>query len=353
MAIRKSVILIILLGIFSFSFAGVQAAQFSPPQQTILAQSGGLTDRDYEPITLDTVSQITELTRVQAQAGLSDINWSPNGTTFGVSGFGSTVLAYRTFTLNEPPVPLIGESQNALMLAVRISPDNRRIAAGGADNLITIWNLTTGELEHTLEHSNWVWALDFHPEGDVLVAADQDGNLIQWDVETGERIERFSATHEDTVTGIAFSPDGERIASSSLDRTARVWDAATGEELVVLEGHEQGVADVAFSPDGSKLATGSGDTTVRVWDSETGEMLTVLEGHTGGISSVSFNNDGTVLASVGQDAIVRLWDVETGEALAALNGHGGWVQGVAFNHDGTLLASCDFNGVIIIWGISE
>ncbi|KAK6347504.1 hypothetical protein TWF718_005345 [Orbilia javanica] len=64
--------------------------------------------------------------------------------------------------------------------------------------------------------------------------------------------------HSDWVKAVAFSPDGKWIVSGSNDQTVRLWDAITGEEVKRLEGHSSSVQAVAFSPDGKRVVFGVG-----------------------------------------------------------------------------------------------
>jgi WD40 repeat protein len=70
--------------------------------------------------------------------------------------------------------------------------------------------------------------------------------------------------HSNYVLAVAFSPDGRVLATGSEDHTAGIWEVASGQQRTLIT-HDTGVDGVAFSPDGRLLATACGDFTARIW----------------------------------------------------------------------------------------
>ena len=64
--------------------------------------------------------------------------------------------------------------------------------------------------------------------------------------------------HSDWVRAVVFSPDGQLVASASGDSTVRVWETATGACHSVLH-QPPPVSRITFSPDGRTLHTNAGD----------------------------------------------------------------------------------------------
>ena len=79
--------------------------------------------------------------------------------------------------------------------SVIFSKDGSRVVSGSYDNMIRIWNATTGEMEAELKG------------------------------------------HMGEVRSVAFAQDGNQIVSGSNDKTVRIWNVMTGEVEVELKGH--------------------------------------------------------------------------------------------------------------------
>jgi hypothetical protein len=133
---------------------------------------------------------------------------------------------------------------------VAFSPDNRWLASGGKDNVIKIWDLTTGNVLRTLYgHSSNINVLTVSEDGELLASG--SGNV-----------------KDDRDFGI-FNKGG---LVGGEDNTVRIWNVQTGAALHVLRGHELPVGGVALSHDGRLLTSVSGDA-VKMWDVAAGTEL--------------------------------------------------------------------------------
>src|SRR5262249_42904600 len=195
---------------------------------------------------------------------------------------------------------------------VAISRDGRRLASGGEDKTVRVWDATTGR--------------------EILVLRG----------------------HTDRCECLAFSPDGNRLASASFDGTIRIWDGTPlrgdepGQETLTFSEHSDEIRSVAFSPDSRWIASAGFDKVVKVWDAQTGQLSTEFRG---GAFGVAWHPKGHLIASVGNTVWVwnaRVWDAQTELfSLPVPRGKNALpYSAVAFSPDGLFLVTGKRDGAV-------
>jgi WD40 repeat protein len=87
----------------------------------------------------------------------------------------------------------------------------------------------------------------------------QPGELILWDIETGQEIRRLGSH-----ASLRTRPDGRLGLTSGIDGTLMLWDLESGELIRHSDGHSV-VFDLALASDGQTVLFGSSDTTITQW----------------------------------------------------------------------------------------
>lgn len=233
-----------------------------------------------------------------------------------------------------------------------LTPDGKTLISGSGDRTIKIWDLQTSEPIQTIEQGTPIWGLALSPDGKTLFCGGEDGVLTVRQLPSGERLQTNLA-HQAQIFSIAISPDGKNVATASLDRTIKLWDAKTGTLIRTLTGHTDAVRALAFSPDGNTIASASWDKTVKLWNGQTGQLIRTLVGHEARVVDVRFSSDGQTLISGGIDRRINVWAVQDGTLLRVLDDHTDWVLSLSVAPQSNRLVSSSKDQTIRIWNFRE
>jgi WD40 repeat protein len=113
------------------------------------------------------------------------------------------------------------------------SPDGKWLATtGGADGRLKVWDVRTWTLcSDPLAHRGGACGVAFSRDGKRLATGGADAVVRIWDWNEGRPVERIALHgHGDTVYSVAFDDTGLRVASGGLDRVVRIWDLGTAFE---------------------------------------------------------------------------------------------------------------------------
>jgi WD40 repeat protein len=254
--------------------------------------------------------------------------------------------------------------------------------------------------------------LTFSPNGNILAAGDQDGNITLWDMKTYQKISAPLVGHSKQITSLVFSNDSKYLYSGSADKTIRFWDINIPSNNGLLGTHLDTVCCVTLSPNGKILASGSSDN-IQLWDLvskqriaelrvEPDLILTNLVFHPvddrflvaeyiqqslkqvpgfiylwniesqvrvnsdasgaeynlmwthGGVMALS--PEGSMLAEGGELGLIDFWSIESAQdpyPIGMKLHHPGFVTSLIYNPDGTILASGSTDATIMLWYVAN
>ncbi|KAF7640344.1 hypothetical protein Mgra_00000165 [Meloidogyne graminicola] len=225
---------------------------------------------------------------------------------------------------NSPLAITDGSRHTGWVRAVDVEPNNEWFVSGGADRIVKIWDLASGQLRLSLTgHISAVRAVKVSPRHPYLFSAGEDKQVKCWDLEQNKVVRHYHG-HLSAVQDLALHPTLDILVTCARDSTARVWDMRTKAQIFCLSGHRDTVASVvcqssnpqksvrslALHPTLNMFASGSTDN-IKLWKLPNGDFMQNLSGHNTMINSMVINEDG-VLVSGGDVGTMQFWDFKSG-----------------------------------------
>lgn len=141
----------------------------------------------------------------------------------------------------------------------------------------------------------------------------KDNKIGRLDTQSSD-IEEIPQKHTDFIRALAYDPNHDVLASGGDGRSIEFWDLKNGQPFgSTISNLKVGVNNLAFSPNGRFLAFTDNDQTLNLWDMtampvhQIGEPFT---GFSGNVTSLVFSSDNLILYTGHDDGSLISWDID-------------------------------------------
>ena len=198
-----------------------------------------------------------------------------------------------------------------------------KIASGGQDKLIKVWDINSKESLMTLEgHTSMIWALN-EVSGNKLISGGSDKRALIWDM--NEKKLDFELYKDKEITVVLQLKTGKVLICS--ENNLCLFDLDSKQKLASIEV-KTGIWAIRELKDGTvAIGQGNGDISILEVDNDI-KIKFVLKGHKRAINSIIQLDNYKVVTS-GDENNMILWDLKDPEAKFFIEGHTNKVSGLA------------------------
>ncbi|KAH8805855.1 WD domain-containing protein [Xylogone sp. PMI_703] len=197
---------------------------------------------------------------------------------------------------------------------VQFSHDGRRLATGGADGNVIIYNVPSFEEFAVLsDHHGGICCIAWSPDDTMIVTCAQDKRAVLWDVNDKNAIRSISRFGE-PVSSCVWAPDGQSFVTGCLDKERNLlqWNL-NGETMYDwLRVHR--IQDLAVSPDGNRLVAMDCEHHIHVYNFVTRELEYEIDFKVR-LTSVSISQDSRYLLINNIEGETQMLDLETRDTV--------------------------------------
>lgn len=231
-------------------------------------------------------------------------------------------------------------------LVVSFHPDSRRLAIGGSDGVVRIWDLAgLAPKNRVLRFTDAVTGFATSHDGQRILIGGRDDIVRQYSARAMTPL-GVEWKHDGDVLDCQFDPDDRRVVTASADKTAQVWDVDTGAPIGPRMPHAREVVRATFAP-GDHVITSANDGTCSIWKIGADQPLHRFNSGNQATQPVIHPDGKRFVVAGGVDSL-QLRNIDDGSAIGNPIPHAGIVNTAEFSQSGNRLLTASFGGTVAV-----
>jgi guanine nucleotide-binding protein G(I)/G(S)/G(T) subunit beta-1 len=235
--------------------------------------------------------------------------------------------------------------------------ENSVVAAGGLDNVCTLYSVSTAlgndkPLQELSHHDGYLACCKFIGPNKILTSSG-DATCVLWDIDTGAP-EHVLSDHAGDVMTVSVCPTNANVfVSGSCDATAKMWDLRTRTAVHTFIGHESDINTVQWMSNGYAFGSGSDDTQCKIFDTRAHFPVAQFadDSALASIISLDFSQSGRLLFAGNDNSGCVVWDTlgSPVSPVDVLMSHTNRVSSVQTAPSGQAIATASWDTTLIVY----
>ncbi|HMP01170.1 MAG TPA: hypothetical protein PKD86_02570 [Gemmatales bacterium] len=203
-------------------------------------------------------------------------------------------------------------------------------------------------------HQGAVVACTFGPRLSWAASGGWDGQVLLWDVESGQATDRWQVGPK-AISALCAMPGGTRLLTGDMEGRFGSWLLPSHHQESLELAHQRPISSISVTPQGRSHATSSWDATVRLTtiSPEEGPNVRTLRGHGDVVVGCRFWPDAKTLISWSRDGTIRVWEVARGFQIGQWDLPRMRPLALEIAPNGKALAASTEDGTLFCWDLTQ